>query len=153
MDGYPIALRRTGLGLDRTLYPPQRGERDRRPRAGHHQRQGARTDHVRSADQGTGGDRADELAEGGADGEVAEVAVVFVRRGLAGHQGLGADHEREMAEAHHAAPHGHRHQRVRQSAHDTAAGYEDDTHGQQGAQRPWSVLRPSGTAANSGSRA
>ena len=71
--------------------------------------------------------------------------------GLAGDERLGADDEAEVAEAHHPAPRGHRRRgsrRVPLSAQPPAI--RTTPTGSRGAHRPWSVRRPSGTAANSG---
>lgn len=55
-------------------------------RARREERERAAAGHVGAAHESARGDGADELAESGTDGEVAEVAVLFVRRGPAGHQ-------------------------------------------------------------------
>lgn len=127
------AGRRSGCGCRLpVLDAPQRGERHRAARARDEQGEGAAAGPVGVVDQPAGRDRADQLAEGGADGEVAEVAVLFVRRRLAGHQRLGADDEAEMAEPHHPAPQGHRPQGAGQAAEGAAAGYQQHPHRQQG---------------------
>jgi hypothetical protein len=105
--------------------------RDGGARARHHQGEGTAARHVVPADQRARGDGADQLSERGPDGEVAEVAVLFVRRGLTRDQRLGADDEAQMAEAHDAAPQGHRPQGTGDAAERAAAGDEDHADGQQ----------------------
>lgn len=116
------------------LDAPERGEGDRGDPGRYEEGQRARTPQgsALSGDERARGDRADELAERGPDREVPEIAVLLVGRGLPGHDRLRADHEAQVAEAHHPAPGGHGGQRGDDAAERAAAGDQEHADRQQG---------------------